>query len=200
MPAISLDLLKWAVSLFVGFLAFLGSSYEHTYFRMFGVADFSGSADITRLAINAVNLVQRLGVGLWFVALLVAAWGALRFLPRADARAIGIGALVLGFALAGWLGAAQARSDALALATGKSGRIAWCIPKEKAFSADVEQSFTDATRQQQFRLLFQRDGFLFLVTVPSGGDKGGGHGIQGQVLVAKRDDFSMCRFTGDNIG
>lgn len=194
-----LDLFKWAVSTFVGFLIFLGSSYERSYFRAFGVSDFAASREITQIAINAVNLLLRPQVGLSVLALGLAALLLARILKRKYWNVLLASTVAISFALAGILGQRLASADALALLTGKVGRVVWCMPKPDAFDEQRRAAFERETEADNFRLLFEQGGYLFLTNARNTSktaSKEKPNDIQGMALIVKREDFVMCRVSG----
>ena len=192
--AMPVELFKWVVTVFLGFLFFIGSSYDKTYYRVFGVADYVDNSDLTQIAINSVTLLLRPAIGLPMVVYILAAVIAIRKANERWRAIVFALAIAIGFGLSGELGRAQARVDAKALLSGKSGRVVWCSPHPDKFDPGMIDDFILETQEHKFRLLFERNGYLFLANADSSAAlQGNNDNAAGQALIIRRDDLTVCR-------
>ena len=188
------ELFKWVVSVFLGFLLFIGSSYDKTYYQFFGVSDYVDHSDLTQIAINSVNLLLNPSIGLPLVGfVLLATFAVKKSSSRWQSSVFAI-AIAMGFGLSGELGKMQARRDAHALLGGQSGRVVWCSPHLEKFDKNMVDDFIQETQENKFRLLFEKDGYLFLANADSSrAVQGNSDATAGGALIVKRDDLTVCR-------
>lgn len=164
LATITLDGFKWFLSAIIGLLTFLGVTYQLAYYRTFGIGDFTSTADLTRVAINAVGLMARPSVSLPLIAVAVVAYAVLLISKARLYRTVLIVAAVLCFIIAVRAGEREASKDARQLLEGNTGRVAWCLPKPNAFDPAMQDVFNRTTAAGKFRLLFEDDGYLFLTS------------------------------------